>query len=152
MSLRVVRGDEGTRADVGPFGVRIIEDGSGTGHRMGLIEATVPPGPAQPPQHVHREHDEVFIVTAGKLRFTGGDESVDVEAGSVVVVPPGVAHTFSNPFAEPAVFLCVLTPDQYLGYFREMSALAVSAQGLPSPADIGQVMSRYATEVVRAER
>jgi uncharacterized cupin superfamily protein len=43
----------------------------------GLIEATVPPGPGASPQHLHREHDESFIVTLGKLRFTSGVESVD---------------------------------------------------------------------------
>ena len=56
--------------------VRIIEDGSHTDHRLGLIEASVPPGPAMPPQHVHRDHDELFIVTHGKLRFTSGADSV----------------------------------------------------------------------------
>jgi mannose-6-phosphate isomerase-like protein (cupin superfamily) len=58
----------------------------------------MPPGPAMPPQHVDRDHDEVFIVTQGKLRFTSGAENVDVEAGSRVTVPAGTAHTFSNPF------------------------------------------------------
>ena len=30
----------------GPIKVRVIEDGSHTGHRLGLIECTVPAGPA----------------------------------------------------------------------------------------------------------
>src|SRR5947207_6112366 len=137
MSIRVVRPGEGEMAGGGPIRARIIEDGSHTGHRLGLIEVTVPPGPAQPPQHIHREHDEVFIVTVGKLRFTSGDGAVDVEAGSVAVVPPGVPHTFSNPFAAPAVFLCVLTPDRYVQYFRDLGALPVGPQGLLDPADIG---------------
>ena len=97
MDIRVIRPGEGEQALGGPIGARIIEDGSHTGHRLGLVEATLPPGPAQPPQHVHHQHDEVFIVTAGKVRFTSGTESVDVEAGTVVVVPIGVPHTFSIP-------------------------------------------------------
>jgi mannose-6-phosphate isomerase-like protein (cupin superfamily) len=149
MSIHVIRPGEGEIAGAGPIRVRIVEDGSHTDHRFGLIEATVPPGPAQPPQHVHREHDEVFIVTAGRLRFTSGAELVDVEAGSVVVVPPGTPHTFSNPFEAPAVFLCALTPDHYVQYFRDLGALPVNAQGMLDPADIGRAMSRYATDVVR---
>ena len=149
MAIRVIRPGEGEMSGGGPIRARIIEDGSHTDHRLGLIEATVPPGPAQPPPHIHREHDEVFIVTVGKLRFTSGDESVDVDAGSVVVVPRSTPHTFSNPFEAPAVFLGTITPDLYIQYFRDLAALPLNAQGLLDPADIGRVMSRYATDVVR---
>ena len=147
MSIRVIRPGEGEMTRV--MSIRIIEDGSHTEHRLGLIEATVPPGPAQPPQHVHREHDEVFIVTAGRLRFTSGGESVDAEAGTVVVVPVGVPHTFANPFEVTATFLGTMTPDRYIQYFRDLGALPLDAQGMLSPADIGRAMSRYATDVIR---
>jgi len=110
MSIHVVGPNDGEQSGGGPIRVRIIEDGSHTGHRLGLIEASVPAGPAMPPQHVHRDHDEIFIVTQGKLRFTSGEDSVDVEAGSCVTVPAGTAHTFSNPFDAPAMFLCTVTP------------------------------------------
>jgi mannose-6-phosphate isomerase-like protein (cupin superfamily) len=149
MSIHVVGPNDGEQSGGGPIKCRIIEDGSHTGHRLGLIEATVPPGPAMPPQHVHRDHDEVFIVTQGKLRFTSGAESFDAEAGSCVTVPPATPHTFSNPFDEPAKFICTLTPDLYIEYFRDLSRLPVDEQGLLSPADIGRTMAKYATDVVR---
>ena len=149
MGIRVVGPGEGETFNAGPIGIRIIEDGSQTGHRLGLIEATIPPGPAQPPQHVHSEHDEVFIVTAGKLRFTSGDTSIDAEAGAVVVVPTGEPHTFSNPFETTAVFVGTMTPDLYIQYFRDLAALPTGPEGLLNPADIGRAMSRYATHVVR---
>jgi hypothetical protein len=60
MGIRVIRPGDGERAGGGPIGARIIEDGSHTGHRLGLVEATLPPGPAQPPQHIHHEHEEVL--------------------------------------------------------------------------------------------
>jgi mannose-6-phosphate isomerase-like protein (cupin superfamily) len=148
MNIRVIRPGEGEQAVAGPIGARIIEDGSHTGHRLGLVEATVPPGPAQPPQHVHREHEEVFIVTAGKVRFTSGNDSVDAEAGTVVVVPIGVPHTFSNPFQEKAVFIGTMTPDLYIQYFRDLGQLPVDHQGMLNPADIARTMARYATDVV----
>ena len=150
MSIRVIRPGEGEMVGVGPIRIRIIEDGSHTQHRIGLIEATIPPGPAAPPQHVHREHDEVFIVTAGKLRFTSGAVSVEAEEGAVVVAPAGTPHTFSNPFDAPTTFLCSVTPDLYIQYFRDSSTLAVNAHGMPTdPAEVGRIMARYATAVVR---
>jgi mannose-6-phosphate isomerase-like protein (cupin superfamily) len=149
MGIHVLRPGDGERAGVGPIRYRILEDGSHTGHRLGLLEATLPPGPASPPQHVHHEHDEVFIVTAGKVRFTTGDEHVDAEAGTVVVVPIDVPHTFSNPFEQTAVFIATLTPDQYVQYFRDISQLPLNEQGLLNPADVARAMSHYATEVVR---
>lgn len=149
MSIHVVEPNGGEPSGGGPIRCRIIEDGSHTGHRLGLIEATVPPGPGAPPQHLHREHDETFIVTLGKLRFTSGDDDIDVEAGSCVTVPAGTPHTFHNPFGEPATFLCTLTPDLYVEYFRDLGRLPVDAQGHLDPADIGRTMTKYATDVVR---
>lgn len=109
----------------------------------------MPPGPARPPQHLHRDHDETFIVTQCKLRFTSGADSVDVEAGSCVTVPAGTPHIFSNPFGEAAKFVCALTPDLYVEYFRDLSKLSVNEQGLLDPADIGRTIARYAIEAIR---
>ena len=148
MSIRVVRPGDGEPVLNGPIGLRVIEDGSHTGHRLGLVAATLQPGPAQPPQHIHHEHDEVFIVTAGKVRFTSGTESVDVEAGSVVVVPTGVPHTFSNPFDDVATFIGTMTPDLYIQYFRDVGQLPLGPAGIPEPADLARTMARYATDVV----
>ena len=149
MSIHVVGPNDGEQAGGGPVRVRIIEDGSHTDHRLGLIEATIPPGPGGPPQHVHRDHDEIFIVTQGKLRFTSVADSVDVEAGSCVTVPAGTAHTFSNPFDAPATFIGTMTPDLYIEYFRDLGRLPVNEEGMLDPADIGRTMAKYATDVVR---
>lgn len=149
MKILLVGPNDGEQSGGGPIRCRIIEDGSNTQHRLGLIEATVPPGPASPPQHVHREHDEIFIVTEGTLRFTSGSENVDAGVGSCVTIPAGTAHTFTNPFDGPAKFICTLTPDQYVEYFRDLSRLAVDERGLLNPADIGRTMAMYDTEVVQ---
>jgi quercetin dioxygenase-like cupin family protein len=106
------------------------------------------PGPAQPPLHVHHEHNETFIVTAGKVRFTSGTDFIDVEAGTVVVVPIGVPHTFSNPFGETAAFIGIMTPDLSIQYFRDLARLPLDQQGMLRPADVASTMARYATEVV----
>jgi mannose-6-phosphate isomerase-like protein (cupin superfamily) len=149
MSIHVVGPNDGEQSGGGPIRVRIIEDGSHTGHRLGLIEASLPPGQVGPPQHVHRDHDEVVIVTQGKLHFTSGADSVGAEAGACVTVPAGTPHTFANPFDTPATFIVTLTPDLYIEYFRDLGRLPVNEQGMLDPADIGRTMAKYATDVVR---
>jgi mannose-6-phosphate isomerase-like protein (cupin superfamily) len=150
MGIHVVRPGEGEQTTAGPLRQRILEDGSHTGHRLGLLEETLQPQTPGPPEHVHHGHDEVFIVTAGKVRFTSGDEHVDAEAGTVVVAPMGVPHGFSNPFEQAAVFVGALTPDLYVQFFRDLDKLPVDEHGMLNPADIADAMSHYATEVVRA--
>lgn len=149
MPIHVVGPRDGEPSGGSPIRCRILEDGAHTQHRLGLIGASVPPGPAGPPQHVHRQHDEIFIVAKGKLRFTAGSEPVDVEAGSCVTVPLGTPHTFANPFDEPPTFVCTLTPDRHIEDFRDLSRPSIDAQGQLDPADVGRAMADYATEVIR---
>jgi mannose-6-phosphate isomerase-like protein (cupin superfamily) len=129
-----------------PLAIRILEDGSHTGHRAGLIEGSLPPGSHGPPQHIHHEHDEMLFVVSGTVRFRSGAEHLDVSAGELVTVPIGTPHTFANPDAsQPATVLCTVTPSRFVNYFRELSALAAGGEHVP-PDAIVEVMSRYATE------
>ena len=44
--------------------------------------------------------------------------------------------------------LCTVTPGLYVNYFRDLAALKPGPTGL-DPREVGEVMARYATEVVR---
>lgn len=145
--VHVVDASEGETIQLGPARIRIIEDGSHTGHRIAFLEATLAPGSVGPPQHVHRQHDETFHVVSGVVRFTCGDEVIDAGPGTTVVAPIGVPHTFANPGDTPAVFVGTLTPDLYVQYFRDLQGVPWGPTG-PDPAEVGKVMARYATEVV----
>ena len=136
----------------GPNRIRILEDGSNTGHRIGFIEARLPPGIPGPPQHIHREHSETFYVVSGTMRFTSADQSVDVAAGGLVTAPVGAPHTFSNPDPDEwATFICTVAPDLYIGYFRDATALRAEHGGVDEKALL-KVMARYATEPYRPPR
>jgi len=129
--------------------IRILEDGSHTGHRVGLIEVSLPPGSHGPPQHIHREHDETFFVVSGTVRFISAAEHLDVPAGELVTAPIGTPHTFANPEpSQSATMLCTVSPDRYVSYFRELGALARRGEET-SPSAILEVMSHYATEPYR---
>jgi mannose-6-phosphate isomerase-like protein (cupin superfamily) len=145
-SASIVRPDGGDVIRLGPVTMRIIEDGSTTGHRLGIGEITVAPRTAGPPQHRHARHDEGFYVVSGTARFTVGAETYDVPAGTLAMIPPGAPHTFANPGDEPLVLLNTFTPDLYVQYFRDLREM-IAGGGPPTPAATAQVMSRYATEV-----
>ena len=48
MDIRVIFPAEGEMSGGGPIRARIVKDGSHTEHRLGIIEVTLLPGPAQP--------------------------------------------------------------------------------------------------------
>jgi len=134
----------------GPGGMRILEDGSNTGHRIGIVEGSLPPGGGGPPQHSHREHTETFYVVAGTVRFISAGEHVDVTTGGLVTAPIGVPHTFSNPDPEVwATFMCTVAPDRYVDYFRELTALGAESRGGRNVEANLALMARYATEPYR---
>jgi hypothetical protein len=62
----------------------------------------------------------------------------------------GTPHTFANPGEQPAVLLCTVTPDRYIGFFRELAALRPGPNGIARNA-VAQVMAHYATELAPAE-
>jgi len=134
----------------GPIRIRILEDGTHTGHRVGITENVLAPAITGPPQHVHREHDETFFVVSGVVGFRSGSEALVAEAGSLVTVPIGDPHTFFNADPDaPATLLCSVTPERYLGYFRDLADLRPGPDGVLVPADVLEVMARYATEPYR---
>ncbi|NMI02211.1 cupin domain-containing protein [Pseudonocardia acidicola] len=148
MSIAIVGAAQGETVSVGPMRMRILEDGGRTEHRLGLVELTIPPHVDGPPQHVHHKHDETFYVISGAPSFTCGTETITAEPGALVAAPIGAPHTFANPGDVPAVLLCTVTPDLYIDYFRQLERLSGDPGGL-DPAAVADIMSRYATEVVR---
>ena len=143
--VSIVGPDDGDRPVDGPVRMRILEDGSTTGHRLGIGEITLAPHTDGPPQHRHAQHDEGFYVVSGTARFTVGTQSHDVGPGTLVMVPPGAPHTFANPSDGVTVLLNTFTPDLYVTYFSDLGGLL--AQGAPpTDAAVAEVMARYATE------
>ena len=60
------------------------------------------------PLHVHRADDEAWHVMSGALRFRFADDVITAGAGSTVLVPAGVAHTFGNAGPQPSRYLIIL--------------------------------------------
>ena len=126
---------------VGQLGIDYIVDGSAT-ESLGMFELTVPPGSNVPPPHSHSNNEECVYVLAGTLRYSVGADTRDLTVGQTMRTPRGEVHAFSNPFAETARALIVLSPDIGAQYFRDVAEI-VNAPGPPDKAALGTVMSRY---------
>ena len=84
--------------------------GAGQTSRFTLAVIEKAPRSGGPQLHVHTDEDDSFLVLGGRLLFSVDGEDVVAEAGTFVLVPPGVEHTFANPFDEPARVLNVHAP------------------------------------------
>ena len=144
-AVSVVGPGDGETILLGTTRLRILEDGSNTGHRLGLAESVLAPHTPGPPQHRHAQHDEGFYIISGSVRFTVGANDYDAPAGTLVMVPPGAPHTFANVTGQPAVMLSTFTPDLYVQYFRDLQDMIAGGQAMTPQATL-RTMSRYATE------
>ncbi|MFF5854439.1 cupin domain-containing protein [Streptomyces sp. NPDC012751] len=136
---------DGEMIILGSTRMRVLEDGSHTGHHLAIAESVLAPHTQGPPQHRHARHDEGFYVLSGTVRFTVADEDYDAVPGTLVMVPPGTPHTFANLTDQPAVMLGTFTPDLYVQYFRDLREVLADGRPLTPQANI-DAMSRNATE------
>jgi mannose-6-phosphate isomerase-like protein (cupin superfamily) len=144
-SISIVLPGEGETVNLGTTTMRILEDGRTTDERIGITVATLAPHTDGPPQHRHGRHDEGFYVISGTARFTSGNTRYDAPAGTLVMIPPGVPHTFENPGDVPMVMLSTFSPSFYVQYFRDMAAMIASGRAV-TPDSVGEIMAHYTTE------
>ncbi len=78
-------------------------------------------GERGPEPHIHRRHVDAFFVIEGELEFDVGPElaAVRAPAGTFVLVPPLVVHTFANKSTAAATWLNFHAPSTgFLAYVR----------------------------------
>jgi mannose-6-phosphate isomerase-like protein (cupin superfamily) len=78
--------------------------------RFNLSIITMAAGASGPEPHVHADEDDAFLVLDDEMTFLLGDEEVPAPAGTFVLVPPGVEHTFANRCARPVRMLNIHAP------------------------------------------
>lgn len=143
----ILRPGEGERHGAGGSSAVVIKVGGvDTDGSFFLSETTIEPGFPGPPLHRHERLHDMFYVLDGVLTMRGGDEMHQIEPGTFVCVPPGVAHTFSNTSDAPVRFLNFNTPAGWENYMRD---LGEAAKGGPlTPEVIGRIASRYDFQAV----
>lgn len=93
-----------------------------TGGAFSLHERHIPAGGRRPPAHVHPDRAEAFWVLDGEAEFELDGDLATAAAGSFVLVPGGVRHTFGAT-ASAAAHVLVLHAPALDGYFRELAGL-----------------------------
>jgi quercetin dioxygenase-like cupin family protein len=63
------------------------------GATVGFVEILA--GQANP-LHVHADCSEILVLLEGSLSHVVGEETVELVAGDVLVVPPGMVHRAAN--------------------------------------------------------
>lgn len=144
LAARIVTPDEVT--PIAPFGLkmRVMLRSEDTGGRFSAIHCIHRPGEGPPP-HLHREQQEYFLVLSGTYRVQVGDAPArEVGPGTLIFVPSGTVHSFSNVGATDAAMLDWSLPGGQDRYFEEIDALRAGA-GFDFAA-IAEVNARHATE------
>ena len=91
--------------------------------QISVNEVDVGPDFEGPGPHFHNEHVDAFYVLEGALEFINGAETVRAEAGTVVAVPPGIVHGFTNAGPGRARYLNIHAPDsRFIEYLRHAIA------------------------------
>jgi quercetin dioxygenase-like cupin family protein len=86
--------------------------GAETDQLYSISEWWLDPHTKGPGAHSHPD-DDVFYVLAGTMSVMIGDEWTDATAGSFVLVPGNVVHTFENRTDERAGMLNVSAPGDF---------------------------------------
>src|SRR5437588_9405410 len=71
------------------------------------------PGERGPDPHIHEQHADAWYVLEGEVLFglgPGGESEVRAPAGTLVLVPAYVIHTFRNDGSATARFLNIHAP------------------------------------------
>lgn len=110
------------------------------------------PGGMVPFPHVHPFQEERFEVVAGRMRFREGWRTFVAGSGDVVVVAPGVLHSFANSGEEEARLRIEVRPALAMErMFAEIVRLAeagrMGRRGLPrNPFDLARLARAYNQE------
>lgn len=66
------------------------------------VEATWLPGGSAPPEHLHPDQDELFVVLEGTIAIRLDGQEHRRHAGERIAVPRGAVHSMWNPTSTPA--------------------------------------------------
>ncbi len=112
-----------------------------------VVEHPLEPGALAAPPHTHAATDEYSFVIEGEIGVLMGEETFRAPAGSYVLKPRGIPHTFWNPGPEPARVLEIISPAGFEQYFEELAKI-LSSTPPGEPPDftrIAELGSRYDT-------
>ena len=132
--------------------LRFLRTSRDTDGRLVEVEATIEPHGAVAAAHMHPFQTERFEIVSGTVGFRLGRETIEAQAGDVVVVPAGTAHKFWNAGEERAVFRTEITPAlQFEQLIETMFGLAADGKtnrkGMPNPVRLAVIAKAHFDDV-----
>ena len=127
--------------------------GEQTGGAFTLLEAVVMPE-AGPPPHAHHGEEEIFVLLDGQMSFTVAGRTYDASAGTVLLIPRDVPHSYRNVGDGPARMLFLDSPPGMEGMFAELGAPGRRGAIPPAldPADLAAMAAVVVDPLLRAHR
>ncbi len=130
-----------------PFGIdmKVMLGAEHTGGVFSAILGEVKPGEGPPP-HLHRDRDEYFFVLEGTYALSVNGKESTIGPGTMVFVPRGNAHGFTNISDSMGRLLEWTIPGGNGDYFREMNQMESS--GGFNPETFAAINRKFVTEFV----
>jgi quercetin dioxygenase-like cupin family protein len=119
-----------------------------TDGNVDIVDHRVPPGYAPPP-HIHRNQDEIFYVIDGHFAVRCGDDHWQAGPGSLVFLPRGIVHGFTQSKDAPGRTLLINAPAGFADVISELgestSELLIPGPdvAMPSPERTKEVSERH---------
>ncbi len=142
MAAIILLPGEGERIEAGASVSVMKATAETTGGAFSISEGTFPPGMKGPPPHAHGHTTDTFYVLEGTLHVIIDDGEIDAPAGSYILVPPGVVHTFANTSDAPVRFLNINAPGGWEQYLRDL-ADAMRSAIMPGTPDFAKIVAKY---------
>lgn len=142
----IVHEPDGQRV-VGAAGAPTLVKAGGpeTGGLFELFVQSARPG-AGPPLHIHHECSESFYVIDGEFTFRLGEEYLPARTGSIVFIPRGMPHTYTNVLLTEGRLLFWFTPAARMAaYFKAIEELGDSM----TSELLDGIASRHGVQIVR---
>lgn len=98
--------------------VTFVATGEETNAQYSLFDEYVPTRAGTIP-HIHIQEQEAFYILEGEVRFQRGDETLNANAGDLIIVPPGTTHAYQNQGTESARMLVLINPSEF-GWFENL--------------------------------
>jgi len=135
----VVTSAEGRTVDLGVARMRLLAGADST-DAFALTEFCGTSGGAWTVPHLHRGFEESFFVLDGLFTFTVGEELVEADPGTYILVPRGMSHTISAA-AGGGRFLTLMVPGGLEEMFFELGRQ--SSNAIRDPAARAAISARY---------
>jgi quercetin dioxygenase-like cupin family protein len=144
----IQRASDAERVQDGPTSsIVLLADAEHTGGRATINRAVLEVGSPGAPAHRHLSTTEAIFVISGSLDVLVDEEVHTLDAGDLVVLPPGTAHAFAPTQGRSADMLAIFTPGQdRFEYYRLLERLHRGTATLQDLAATSHLYDNHYTE------